>query len=159
MFGLIWGSQRWPCQQPAHDVTVRVAIDKVCEVITSDSDLPVQGVDLWQHGHAIFAAEQVTHVCSVLSLNHAALVQHQGTVNAMAEFSTWMIWFYVSDRTRILPVEVKSYSRDVFLTVFAAVIAIGFGSFRKDKRVVTLSRQQSEEWKGWMQVCTPELCL
>lgn len=95
-------------------------------------------------------------MCSVLCLNHAALVQHKGTLNAMAEFSTWMIWFYVSDRTRFLPVEVKTYSRDVFLTVFAAVIAVGFGSFRNDKRAMTLCRQQSEEWKGWMQVCTPE---
>lgn len=72
----------------------------------------------------------------------------------MAEFSMWMILFLISDRTQILRSGEKSYSRDVFLTAFAAVIAVSFGSFREEKRAMTLSRHQTEEWKGWMQVCT-----
>lgn len=101
--------------------------------------------------------------CSVLSLDRAALSQHEDAITALAEFSAWMIWFFVSDRTRLLEAGVKSYSRDVFLTAFVAIIAIAFGSsLRQDKRMMTLSRQQTEEWKGWMQVWRPRpapLCL
>lgn len=64
-----------------------------------------------------------------------------------------MIWFFVADRTLLLKAGVKSYSRDVFITAFAAIIAIAFGSsLKQEKRIMTLSRQQTEEWKGWMQV-------
>ena len=67
-----------------------------------------------------------------------------------------MVWYYISDRTTLLPFGAKSYSRDIFATVYAVIVIAAFaGSMRKEKRVMTLSRQQTEEWKGWMQARCP----
>ena len=47
----------------------------------------------------------------------------------------------------------QSYSRDVFLFVFLALTAAAFGSsLSPAKTPQLLSRPQTEEWKGWMQV-------
>ena len=90
----------------------------------------------------------------VVKLDEAALIQHSDTLDAAAEFCAWMLWYYISDRTTLLPYAAKSYSRDIVATVYAVMVLVAFaGSMRKEKRVMTLSRQQTEEWKGWMQVC------
>lgn len=93
-------------------------------------------------------------VCRVLQLHNAALLEHVGTLNAVAEFSAWMLWYYITDRTTFFPFAAKSYSRDIFGTSFAVLVVAAFaGSIRSDQKVMTLSRHQTEEWKGWMQVC------
>jgi 10 TM Acyl Transferase domain found in Cas1p len=89
----------------------------------------------------------------VLTLSPGAVAAHQGSIDAAAEFAAWMLWFFVADRTRLLPYGAKSYSRDIFLVCFAALVAVAFGTgVRKEQRTMSLSRQQTEEWKGWMQV-------
>jgi hypothetical protein len=98
--------------------------------------------------------------CRVLSLSQAELLEHAPTINAAAEFCAWMVWYYVSDRTTLLPFGSKSYSRDIFATSFAVIVVAAFsGTTTKEKKVMTLSRHQTEEWKGWMQVHPPCLAL
>lgn len=47
----------------------------------------------------------------------------------------------------------KSYSRDLFLFLFFALAAYGWCiSLQKSKTTGPLNREQTEEWKGWMQV-------
>jgi N-acetylneuraminate 9-O-acetyltransferase len=88
----------------------------------------------------------------VLRHEKAALLEHAGTIDAVAEFCAWMLWYYISDRTTLLPYAAKSYSRDIVATVYAVMVLTAFGaSMRTEKRVMTLSQQQTEEWKGWMQ--------
>lgn len=68
------------------------------------------------------------------------------------------MWFYVADRTSLLPYGAKSYSRDVLGFIFLALTLVAFFTSLKPCRVaVLLNRQQTEEWKGWMQVTHP--CL
>jgi hypothetical protein len=90
----------------------------------------------------------------VLQLENAALIEHVETLNAVAEFCAWMCWYYIVDRTTLLPYAAKSYSRDIFGTVFAVLVVAAFaGSIQCESKVMMLSRHQTEEWKGWMQVC------
>ena len=64
-----------------------------------------------------------------------------------------MLWIFLADRTSVFGTGTKDYNRDLFLAVLATFILVAFGSgVRTEKRVMTLSRQQTEEWKGWMQV-------
>ena len=69
------------------------------------------------------------------------------------ECCTILLWFYVADRTSLLPYGAKSYSRDVLGFIFLALTLVAFFTSVKPCRVaVLLNRQQTEEWKGWMQV-------
>ena len=59
----------------------------------------------------------------------------------------------MADRTSLLPYGAKSYSRDVLGFIFLALTLVAFFTSLKPCRVaVLLNRQQTEEWKGWMQV-------
>ena len=89
----------------------------------------------------------------MLSCDADAVLAHKDTLEAAAEFSAWMLWIFLADRTSVFGTGTKDYNRDLFLAVLATFILVAFGSgVRTEKRVMTLSRQQTEEWKGWMQV-------
>ncbi len=51
-----------------------------------------------------------------------------------------------------LPPCLQSYSRDVFVFLFAALTVVAGGYTLKQHRTLLLHRTQTEEWKGWMQV-------
>jgi N-acetylneuraminate 9-O-acetyltransferase len=96
--------------------------------------------------------------CRVLALDRDAVLANKETLGAAAEFCAWMLWIFLADRTSVLGTSTKDYNRDVFLAVLATVILVSFGTgVKSEKRVMTLSRHQTEEWKGWMQVC-PHPC-
>lgn len=47
----------------------------------------------------------------------------------------------------------QSYSRDLFIFLFVILTLVAYGSsLQTVKQPVLLVRQQTEEWKGWMQV-------
>lgn len=47
----------------------------------------------------------------------------------------------------------QSYSRDLFIFLFVILTCVAIGaSMQTVKAPVLLVRQQTEEWKGWMQV-------
>lgn len=74
------------------------------------------------------------------------------------EFGTIMLWFFVADRTSLLAPTGKEYVRDRFAFIFLTLLMVaGWSSTTKVKTPTLLNRQQTEEWKGWMQVCLPPL--
>ena len=78
------------------------------------------------------------------------------------EFGSIMMWFFIADRTSLLVPEEKEYVRDRFAFIFLALILVaGWTSTAKVKAAVLLNRQQTEEWKGWMQArrAIPATCL
>ena len=82
-----------------------------------------------------------------------ALIASRGTLRAWAEFGLVLALFYFADRTGAIPDSEKSYDRDLFLALFAALAAYGWRtSLHKSKTHAPLNREQTEEWKGWMQV-------
>eukprot|EP01065_Artemidia_motanka_P040648 TRINITY_DN5129_c0_g1_i1.p1 TRINITY_DN5129_c0_g1~~TRINITY_DN5129_c0_g1_i1.p1 ORF type:complete len:560 (+),score=177.08 TRINITY_DN5129_c0_g1_i1:67-1746(+) len=93
-------------------------------------------------------------VARMLTLHSDTLLENRLTLRAIVEFGVHLTWFFVCDRTTLLyPSGKKSYSRDLFwflyglLLVYSAVHTLG-----KTKQVALLNRDQTEEWKGWMQI-------
>ncbi len=94
-----------------------------------------------------------------LILEKSALLESRKYLRATVEFGTILKWFYVADRTSLLPEGTKSYSRDTFFFIFLLLVVYCFSSWKKEfKAPVFLNRYQTEEWKGWMQV-RPSLYL
>jgi len=88
-----------------------------------------------------------------LRLDVPSLLGNRTYIWAVAEFGTLMMWFFVADRTALLPEGTKAYSRDVFFFVYSLLVIYSFSTFTKVwKTPVLLNRFQTEEWKGWMQV-------
>ncbi|KAJ9524481.1 hypothetical protein QJQ45_019558 [Haematococcus lacustris] len=88
-----------------------------------------------------------------LLLDSQVLRENRAVLRSMVEFGCLMTWYYVCDRTHLIPAEGKSYSRDtlMFLLLTLTVVAAAT-SLQSAKQPAVLGRQQTEEWKGWMQV-------
>jgi hypothetical protein len=85
-----------------------------------------------------------------------AITQERATLKVMAEFGSLMAWYFLCDRTPVIGEATKSYSRDVLAFLFLILTCVAFGSSKEAiKAPVLLNRQQTEEWKGWMQVRNP----
>lgn len=86
-------------------------------------------------------------------LDFEAIRANHATLKAMAEFGTLMVWYFVCDRTPLIGEGEKEYNRDLFAFLFLILTIVAFGSSLQTlKTPVLLNRQQTEEWKGWMQV-------
>merc|ERR1711988_1894009 len=72
----------------------------------------------------------------------------------MVEFGAHLVYFFVCDRTTLLFAHgKKSYSRDLFWFLYGILVIYSFAhSLGKNKASALLNREQTEEWKGWMQV-------
>lgn len=82
-----------------------------------------------------------------------ALLNSRQTLRNWAEFGLVLGLFYFADRSGAIPDSEKSYDRDLFLFLFFALAAYGWQtSLQKSKTHAPLNREQTEEWKGWMQV-------
>mmetsp|Transcript_42466 Transcript_42466/g.51507 ORF Transcript_42466/g.51507 Transcript_42466/m.51507 type:complete len:515 (-) Transcript_42466:445-1989(-) len=95
-----------------------------------------------------------TTLLRCLSLDKVALGEAKYLLRDMFEFGTILAWFYIADRTDWLQESEKSYSRDFFM-FFMICLTLTFAwkhiSVMKDY-APPLHREQTEEWKGWMQV-------
>lgn len=89
-----------------------------------------------------------------LVLDKAALEEQREVLRHAAEFGSLMMWYFVCDRTSLMPAGPgKSYSRDLFLFLFLVLTCVAIGSsMAAFKSPLLLNRPQTEEWKGWMQV-------
>ena len=74
-----------------------------------------------------------------------ALIASRGTLRAWAEFGLVLALFYFADRTGAIPDSEKSYDRDLFLALFAALAAYGWRtSLHKSKTHAPLNREQTD---------------
>ncbi|KAK6167362.1 hypothetical protein SNE40_021409 [Patella caerulea] len=67
-------------------------------------------------------------------------------------FGLVMAYFYLSDYKKLFPILHKEYSRDVFLFLVFLVFLISCTFSIKPTADTILGRDQTEEWKGWMQI-------
>jgi hypothetical protein len=82
-----------------------------------------------------------------------ALLACRASLRAWAEFGVVLGLFFFADRTNFLGNMDKSYDRDLFLVLFLGFAAYGWStSLQKSNTAEPLNREQTEEWKGWMQV-------
>jgi len=89
----------------------------------------------------------------LLALNPIALKENKENLRAVVEMGTIVFWFYLADRTPAISAGPKEYIRDVFLFIFLVLTIVASSYTLKKGRAPTLiNRNQTEEWKGWMQV-------
>ncbi|KAK8575063.1 hypothetical protein V6N12_062740 [Hibiscus sabdariffa] len=95
------------------------------------------------------------------TMEDSFLLENRAILRVMAEFGAILVYFYICDRTNLLGESTKKYNRDLFLFLYALLIivsAITSLTKHNDKSAFSgkamqyLSRHQTEEWKGWMQV-------
>lgn len=63
-----------------------------------------------------------------------------------------MFYFYLCDRTNLFFKEQKEYSLSVFVLVLVIFLALGAWTWVPVQQTVVLNRDQTNEWKGWMQL-------
>eukprot|EP00439_Symbiodinium_sp_Y106_P061597 s887_g9.t1 len=80
------------------------------------------------------------------------LRSHQSVLRAGAEMSVILALLYLCDRTEVLPEAEKVRDPGQFWAVWAAIVVASFFTVRKGKDSAPLSREQTDEWKGWMQI-------
>ncbi|XP_078664404.1 uncharacterized protein LOC144907341 [Branchiostoma floridae x Branchiostoma belcheri] len=67
-------------------------------------------------------------------------------------FGGILLYFYLCDYDHIFPRQERTYSRDLFLFLCFVLFAVAGGFTCKPCDSKILNRDQTEEWKGWMQV-------
>lgn len=89
-----------------------------------------------------------------LSFEASALAANRATLRNVVEFGSIMMWWYCVDRTNLLGSGVKETRLRDLWVVFAVLTGVAaVTSIKQAKAPVLLNRPQTEEWKGWMQVC------
>ena len=74
-------------------------------------------------------------------------------LHSVALFGSIMFIYYLCDDNHYFPAAQRTYSRDVFWFLVLLLFVVAAGLTRKettDGKI--LNREQTEEWKGWMQV-------
>lgn len=67
-------------------------------------------------------------------------------------FGTAILYLFLADRTSVFLKEQKQYSVVTFGVLIAASLAVGtITGVKRDKDMGFLNREQTDEWKGWMQ--------
>lgn len=69
----------------------------------------------------------------------------------LAKFGIVMIYFYICDRTNFFMKENKYYTLSNFLLPIVYLFVHGFFFTEESSYTHTLNRDQTNEWKGWMQ--------
>jgi hypothetical protein len=67
-------------------------------------------------------------------------------------FGTAILYLFLADRTSVFLKEQKQYN--VWTFSILVLVALGIGlitTVRRDKDMGFLNREQTDEWKGWMQ--------
>ncbi|PWA83703.1 O-acetyltransferase family protein [Artemisia annua] len=107
------------------------------------------------------AATIKANLIRFVTMEESFLLENRATLRAMSEFGGILFYFYLCDRTNLIPESTKNYNRDLFMFLYALLIIVSaMTSLKKhnDKSALTgksilyLNRHQTEEWKGWMQV-------
>ena len=93
-------------------------------------------------------------VCQVVTFNESALIKYNAVLRMMAEFGLHMAYYFLCDRTDLFPEPgERFYSRDMFFFLYLLLVLFSFyTSLEKVKGEGFASREQTAEWKGWMQV-------
>jgi len=67
-------------------------------------------------------------------------------------FGSAILYLFLADRTSVFLKEQKQYSVWTFTALVLIALAIGLATtVRRDKDMGFLNREQTDEWKGWMQ--------
>ncbi|KAI5783616.1 10 TM acyl transferase domain found in Cas1p-domain-containing protein [Geopyxis carbonaria] len=85
----------------------------------------------------------------------ASWIPSERTTHALLVFGLAVVYCFYADRTQVFNKSHKHYSTLQFLALSLAALALGFGTIKHSSATATdqpfLFRDQTDEWKGWMQ--------
>eukprot|EP00041_Stephanoeca_diplocostata_P025995 m.693055 g.693055 ORF g.693055 m.693055 type:complete len:581 (-) comp22869_c0_seq1:3701-5443(-) len=67
-------------------------------------------------------------------------------------FGAIMFYMWLLDDRQVLSIHGKTYNRDTFLFICLTILLWSSSTLKKSQRSGVLSREQTDEWKGWMQI-------
>ncbi|XP_052234383.1 N-acetylneuraminate 9-O-acetyltransferase-like isoform X2 [Dreissena polymorpha] len=73
-------------------------------------------------------------------------------LTSLSKFGIIMAYFYLCDRTDFFMKENKYYTHVNFFLPFAYIMILGFFFTESTEKTEMLHRDQTDEWKGWMQL-------
>eukprot|EP00435_Cladocopium_sp_Y103_P020417 s890_g5.t1 len=82
----------------------------------------------------------------------AWLKEHVSAWRAGAELCAILAFLYLCDRTAVLPEGPKIRDPKFFWGLWAVIVIVACFTIRKTEESNPLSREQTDEWKGWMQI-------
>eukprot|EP00066_Takifugu_rubripes_P018521 XP_011607787.1 PREDICTED: CAS1 domain-containing protein 1 [Takifugu rubripes] len=71
---------------------------------------------------------------------------------ALCRMGVIMAYFYLCDRADVFMKEQKFYSHSTFFIPLIYILILGFFYSENSKETKLLNREQTDEWKGWMQL-------
>jgi len=84
---------------------------------------------------------------------HKPYVPSESVLYAILVFGFVLVYAFFTDRTHLFGKEAKSFSLEQFWLLVILTVLLGyFTSESADKDQPFLSRDQTDEWKGWMQI-------
>ncbi|KAI2652834.1 N-acetylneuraminate 9-O-acetyltransferase [Labeo rohita] len=76
----------------------------------------------------------------------------KGPLLAICKMSLIMLYFYLCDRADIFMKEQKFYTHSTFFIPLIYIFVLGIFYSENSKEAKLLNREQTDEWKGWMQL-------
>lgn len=73
-------------------------------------------------------------------------------LSSVATFGSIMFFYYLCDDDHFFAASERTYSRDLFWFLVLLLFSVAAVFTRRDTADKVLNREQTEEWKGWMQV-------
>ncbi|ESP04229.1 hypothetical protein LOTGIDRAFT_180023 [Lottia gigantea] len=101
---------------------------------------------------ALFLVLSRLMVCFLL---HSSMIYTENAseiFTSLAKLAIIMFYFYLCDRTNFFMKENKYYTHVNFFLPFAYVMILGFFFTENTEQTALLHRDQTDEWKGWMQL-------
>ncbi|XP_072304517.1 N-acetylneuraminate (7)9-O-acetyltransferase-like [Eucyclogobius newberryi] len=76
----------------------------------------------------------------------------EAVCGALCRMGLIMVYFYLCDRADVFMKEQKHYSHSAFFIPLINVFVLGLFCCESTKETRVLNREQTDEWKGWMQL-------
>ena len=86
------------------------------------------------------------------STKHTEEPKLEDFLKSVSLFGCIMFYYHICDYEHYFPAGQRSYSRDLFVFLMIILFAISAMSIKQVGTDRLLNRDQTEEWKGWMQV-------
>uniref|UniRef100_A0A8C8F605 Cas1p 10 TM acyl transferase domain-containing protein n=1 Tax=Oncorhynchus tshawytscha TaxID=74940 RepID=A0A8C8F605_ONCTS len=79
-------------------------------------------------------------------------LSHKAPFQAMCKMGLIMAYFYLCDRADVFMKEQKFYTHTTFFIPLVYMFVLGIFYSENSKETKLLNREQTDEWKGWMQL-------
>ncbi|KAJ9119947.1 hypothetical protein QFC24_005430 [Naganishia onofrii] len=90
---------------------------------------------------------------STFAARYSSFLAPPSAAMAMTTFGFAIAYLFIADRTTVFLKEQKSFNPWVFAVLMIAFLVIGCATtVKRDKDMGFLNREQTDEWKGWMQI-------